>query len=58
MARTPAIFRVHQFDKVEMFSLTTPERSWDEHEALLAIEEYPLISAPRHPVPGRQRVQR
>ncbi len=33
------IFRVHQFDKVEMFSYTTPDRSWEEHEALLAIEE-------------------
>jgi seryl-tRNA synthetase len=33
------MFRVHQFDKVEMFSFTTPERSWDEHEFLVAIEE-------------------
>ena len=33
------IFRVHQFDKVEMFSFTTPEQSWDEHEFLLSIEE-------------------
>ncbi len=33
------MFRVHQFDKVEMFSFTTPETSWDEHELLLAIEE-------------------
>src|SRR5579883_3454976 len=33
------IFRVHQFDKVEMFSFAHPERSWDEHEALLAIQE-------------------
>ena len=33
------IFRVHQFDKVEMFSFVRPEESWDEHERLLAIEE-------------------
>jgi seryl-tRNA synthetase len=33
------MFRVHQFDKVEMFSFTLPERSRDEHEYLLAIEE-------------------
>ena len=36
---TRGIFRVHQFDKVEMFVFTTPERSRDEHEALLSIEE-------------------
>ena len=29
------MFRVHQFDKVEMFSFTTPEASWDEHEFLV-----------------------
>ena len=33
------MFRVHQFDKVEMFSFTTPETSWDEHEMILATEE-------------------
>jgi seryl-tRNA synthetase len=33
------MFRVHQFDKVEMFSFTTPDTSWDEHEFLLSIEE-------------------
>jgi seryl-tRNA synthetase len=33
------MFRVHQFDKVEMFSFATPESSWDEHEFLVAIEE-------------------
>src|SRR5918912_4092098 len=36
---TRGIFRVHQFDKVEMFSFVEPERSEDEHERLLAIEE-------------------
>jgi len=36
---TRGIFRVHQFDKVEMFSFTDPGASWEEHEFLLAIEE-------------------
>jgi seryl-tRNA synthetase len=36
---TRGIFRVHQFDKVEMFSFVTPDQSRDEHERLLAIEE-------------------
>jgi seryl-tRNA synthetase len=36
---TTGIFRVHQFDKVEMFSYSDPDRSADEHEHLLAIEE-------------------
>jgi seryl-tRNA synthetase len=36
---TRGIFRVHQFDKVEMFSVVEPEASRDEHERLLAIEE-------------------
>ena len=33
------IFRVHQFDKLEMFSFTLPDQSWDEHERFLAWEE-------------------
>ena len=33
------MFRVHQFDKVEMFSFTTPESSWDEHDFMVGIEE-------------------
>jgi seryl-tRNA synthetase len=33
------MFRVHQFDKVEMFSFTTPEASWEEHEFLVSVEE-------------------
>ncbi len=33
------MFRVHQFDKVEMFSFTRPEDSRDEHEFLVGIEE-------------------
>jgi seryl-tRNA synthetase len=36
---TRGIFRVHQFDKVEMFAFVEPETSRDEHERLLAIEE-------------------
>jgi seryl-tRNA synthetase len=36
---TRGIFRVHQFDKVEMFSFVAPEDSEAEHERLLAIEE-------------------
>lgn len=36
---TRGMFRVHQFDKVEMFSFVHPDRSWDEHEFLLSIEE-------------------
>jgi seryl-tRNA synthetase len=36
---TRGIFRVHQFDKVEMFSFVEPSESEAEHERLLAIEE-------------------
>ena len=36
---TRGIFRVHQFDKVEMFSFVAPEESAAEHERILAIEE-------------------
>jgi seryl-tRNA synthetase len=36
---TRGIFRVHQFDKVEMFSFVAPEESESEHERILAIEE-------------------
>jgi seryl-tRNA synthetase len=36
---TRGIFRVHQFDKVEMFAYVAPEQSADEHERILAIEE-------------------
>jgi seryl-tRNA synthetase len=36
---TRGIFRVHQFDKVEMFSFVEPEASLQEHERILAIEE-------------------
>ncbi len=36
---TRGIFRVHQFDKVEMFSFVEPSASAEEHERILAIEE-------------------
>jgi seryl-tRNA synthetase len=36
---TRGIFRVHQFDKVEMFAFVPPSESPAEHERLLAIEE-------------------
>jgi seryl-tRNA synthetase len=36
---TRGIFRVHQFDKVEMFAFVRPEDAQDEHERLLAAEE-------------------
>ncbi len=36
---TRGIFRVHQFDKVEMFAFVAPEDSAAEHERLLALEE-------------------
>ncbi|HEV7161752.1 MAG TPA: serine--tRNA ligase [Solirubrobacteraceae bacterium] len=36
---TRGIFRVHQFDKVELFSFVAPEESAAEHERILAIEE-------------------
>jgi seryl-tRNA synthetase len=36
---TAGIFRVHQFDKVEMFVFTTPDASGEEHDRLLGVEE-------------------
>jgi seryl-tRNA synthetase len=36
---TRGIFRVHQFDKVEMFSFVEPAHASEEHERILAIEE-------------------
>src|SRR5437763_3415605 len=33
------IFRVHQFDKVEMFSFCHPDQSWEEHDFLVSVEE-------------------
>ena len=36
---TTGIFRVHQFDKVEMFSFCEPSKSEEEHEFILSVEE-------------------
>lgn len=36
---TKGILRVHQFDKLEMFSFVSPETSREEHRLFLAIEE-------------------
>ena len=36
---TRGMFRVHQFNKVEMFVFVRPEESWDEHERMVALEE-------------------
>ena len=41
---TTGIFRVHQFDKVEMFSFCSPEKSEEEHEFILSVEEELLQS--------------
>ncbi len=42
------IFRVHQFDKVEMVSYTTPEEDVNEHKYLLSLEEklFQLLGLP------------
>jgi seryl-tRNA synthetase len=40
---TRGIFRVHQFDKVEMFTFCEPEAARDEHQRLLAIEESIMV---------------
>jgi seryl-tRNA synthetase len=49
---TRGIFRVHQFDKVEMFSYCSPEDSWSELERILAIEEQVIggLGLPYHVV--------
>ena len=36
---TRGMFRVHQFNKVELFAYTRPEESWDEFERILGLEE-------------------
>ena len=36
---TTGLFRVHQFDKVEMFTYAHPDRSWEELELLRRIQE-------------------
>lgn len=36
---TRGMFRVHQFNKVEMFVFTRPELSWPQHDELVELEE-------------------
>jgi seryl-tRNA synthetase len=36
---TRGVFRVHQFDKVEMFTYAHPDRSWDELEVIRSLQE-------------------
>ena len=47
---TRGLFRVHQFNKLEMYAFTTPEQSREVHEKLLAIEEeiWQAIGIPYH----------
>merc|ERR1712176_1711830 len=33
------IFRVHQFEKIEQFTLVAPETSWDEQESMINMAE-------------------
>ncbi|KAL8972577.1 MAG: hypothetical protein Q9183_000470 [Haloplaca sp. 2 TL-2023] len=33
------IFRVHQFEKIEQFALTNPEKSWEEFDKMIALSE-------------------
>lgn len=47
---TRGLFRVHQFNKVEMYAFTLPEQSREIHEQLLAIEEelWQSLNIPYH----------
>ncbi|TPX42517.1 serine---tRNA ligase [Synchytrium endobioticum] len=44
------IFRVHQFEKIEQFVLTEPEKSWQMHEQMLEAAEafYQSLGIPYH----------
>jgi seryl-tRNA synthetase len=44
------LFRVHQFNKLEMYAFTTPDQSTEVHEKILAIEEeiWQAIGIPYH----------
>lgn len=33
------IFRVHQFEKIEQFCITEPDKSWEMHEEMLRTAE-------------------
>ena len=54
---TRGMFRVHQFNKVEMFVYTTDAESWAEHERMLALEEA-FVAEARAALPRRQRRRR
>lgn len=47
---TRGLFRVHQFNKLEMYAYALPEQSWDIHAKLLAVEEeiWQEIGVPYH----------
>lgn len=47
---TRGLFRVHQFNKLEMYAFTLPEQSAEIHEKLLAIEEeiWQALNIPYH----------
>lgn len=47
---TRGLFRVHQFNKLEMYAFTLPDQSIDMHERILAIEEaiWQAIGIPYH----------
>ncbi len=47
---TRGLFRVHQFNKLEMYAYTLPEQSIDMHERILSIEEelWQAIGIPYH----------
>jgi len=49
---TWGIFRVHQFEKVEQFCITAPEKSWEEHEFMLKTSQefYQSLGLPYHVV--------
>ena len=49
---TRGIFRVHQFDKVEMFSFCSPDKSAEEHDFMRSVEEEVLqeLGLPYHAV--------
>jgi len=46
------IFRVHQFEKIEQFTLTHPDKSWEEHESMINMAEefYQSLGIPYHVV--------
>ena len=54
---TRGMFRVHQFNKVEMFAYTAPEASWDEFERILELEEAERAGA-RPALPGAEHRRR